>query len=269
MLALGNLAVSAYSHIHLMKPNCLTALNTSLTCPDDETRFNAAFALNKLSMGGGGLRDEDIDVSDSTSNVAVLGECGCISGLVDVLMTGSPAAQAQAVAVLRHLALKTENRFLILQANALEPLGKLAEGITGVGEDAPGSGGTVDREKETLRELTALTCLLTLSEGLRMPLVASRVLIPMISLCQHADVEIARHACGTIANIAESKRTHKQLVSKTVNAIHMSVFLMRSKHLSVHREAARIGKLLSECSMRRTIIITFECFSVQHADVIG
>eukprot|EP01035_Chromulina_nebulosa_P057418 gene57418-78668_t len=149
VLALGNLAVTAYSHTYLMKPNCLAALNSSLLCPDDETRFNAAFALNKLSMGGGGFSDDDIDGSDSTSNVAVLGECGCISGLVDVLMTGSPAAQAQAVAVLRHLALRTENRFLILQANALEPLGKLAEGITGVGEDIPGSGGTVDREKET------------------------------------------------------------------------------------------------------------------------
>ena len=97
-----------------------------------------------------------------------------------------------------------------------------------------------------------------------MPLVASRVLIPMISLCQHADVEIARHACGTIANIAESKRTHKQLVSKTVNAIHMSVFLMRSKHLSVHREAARIGKQLSECYVLLAKFITFNFFVVSN-----
>lgn len=244
VLALGNLAITALSHIHLMKRACLEALQNSLMCPDDETRFNAAFALNKLSMEGGNSSDADLDGSSSTSNIAVLGESGCIPGLVDVLMTAGPAAQAQAVAVLRHLALRAENRFHILQANALEPLGKLAESISGVGEDQQGAGGTVDREKETLRELTALTCQLTLSEGLRMPVVASRLLVPLVNLCQHGDVEIARHACGTIANIAESKRTHKLLVSKTVNAIHMSVFLMRSKHLSVHREAARIGKKL-------------------------
>lgn len=258
MLALGNLAVSSYSHSHLMKPDCLQALKSSLLCVDDETRFNAAFALNKLSMGGDDGRGSGVDETDENSNVTILGENGCIPGLVNVLTNGSPPAQSQAVAVLRHLSVRTENRFFILQAGALEALGKLAESITGVGEEQEGAGGVVDREKETLRELTSLTCLLTLSDGLRMPLVTSRLLVPIVTLCQHGDVEIARHACGTIANIAEAKRTHKQLVSKTVNAIHMSVFLMRSKHLSVHREAARIGtnlKFVKNCFSNLEIFI--------------
>lgn len=270
VLALGNLAVSTFAHPHLLKEDCLKALNSSLQSPDDETRFNAAFALNKLSIGDGSTFDWEAEAS-ATSNIAVLGECGCVAGLVGVLTTGSAPAQAQAVAVLRHLAQKTENRFLILQSNALEPLGRLAESIAGVGDGEGGggdaqSGAVVDREKETLRELTALTCLLTLSEGLRLPLVGSRLLLPLVTFCQHADVEIARHACGTIANIAESKRTHKQLVNKTVNAIHMSVFLMRSKHLSVHREASRIGPWpVPLCPFSSLIPLC----SVQHAHLLG
>eukprot|EP00974_Lingulodinium_polyedra_P069364 6716213-Lingulodinium_polyedra.AAC.1 len=52
------------------------------------------------------------------------------------------------------------------------------------------------------------------------------------------DVEVARFACATIANIAEAKRTHKALVA-VANAIHLLIALMRSKHVSIARESAR------------------------------
>jgi hypothetical protein len=183
VLALGNLAITPFSHLQLMTEKCVSALSNSLDCPDDETRFNAAFAFNKLSI--------------EEANSKYLGECGCIPKLVDVVMTGTSEAKAQAVAVMRHLANRSENRFFILQANALDPLGEL--GISAA------------EEKETMRELSALVCLLTLSDGLRLPVVSSKLLSPILTLCQHNDVEIARHACAAIANLAESKRTHKQL----------------------------------------------------------
>jgi hypothetical protein len=57
-----------------------------------------------------------------------------------------------------------------------------------------------------------------------------------------------------VANIAESKRTHKQLAG-SANAMHVAVFLMRSKHLSVHREAARIvSNMLSSTASHRLFL---------------
>ena len=43
--------------------------------------------------------------------------------------------------------------------------------------------------------------------------------------------------CGVVANIAEHVETHPMLVYE--QAIHFLVFLMRSRHLDVHREATR------------------------------
>lgn len=57
--------------------------------------------------------------------------------------------------------------------------------------------------------------------------------------------QVARLACGAVANASEDSSTHKYLLSRT-NAMHYMVFLMRSRHLSVHREASRAcGNLLT------------------------
>lgn len=57
--------------------------------------------------------------------------------------------------------------------------------------------------------------------------------------------KVARLACGAVANAAEDSSTHKPLLSRT-NAMHYMVFLMRSRHLSIHREASRAcGNLLT------------------------
>lgn len=66
--------------------------------------------------------------------------------------------------------------------------------------------------------------------------------------------KVARLACGAVANAAEDSSTHPTLLSRT-NAIHYMVFLMRSRHLSVHREASRAcGNLLTNRDAHKDFI---------------
>lgn len=165
-----------------MTERALEALRSCLDCRDDETRFNAAYAINKLAS---------IEV-----NITILGDTGFIPRLIDVVQTGGSEAMGQACACLRHLALLVSNRSIMLESNILEALGSVA----------------VKNDIESLREIAACACLLTLTDIIRMPLVASSLMIPLIRMCGNEDVEVARQACGAIANTAESKRTHKRLV---------------------------------------------------------
>lgn len=67
-------------------------------------------------------------------------------------------------------------------------------------------------------------------------------------------LQVARLACGAVANAAEDSSTHPALLSRT-NAMHYMVFLMRSRHLSVHREASRAcGNLLTHRDAHRDFI---------------
>lgn len=66
--------------------------------------------------------------------------------------------------------------------------------------------------------------------------------------------QVARLACGAVANAAEDSSTHPALLSRT-NAMHYMVFLMRSRHLSVHREASRAcGNLLTNRDAHKDFI---------------
>jgi hypothetical protein len=146
-------------------------------------------------------------------------------------MTAGKDAVAQAVSVLRHFAMRIENRDIMLESNVLEALARFA----------------VLDDIETLREVATCACLLTLSDIIRLPLVASSLMVPLVRLCGNEDVETARQACGAMANTAENKRTHKRLI-EVGKLMHSMVFLMRSKHLSVHREAARCASNLLSSS---------------------
>ena len=65
---------------------------------------------------------------------------------------------------------------------------------------------------------------------------------------------MARLACGAVANAAEDSSTHAALLTRT-NAMHYMVFLMRSRHLSVHREASRAcGNLLTTLDAHKDFI---------------
>ena len=59
---------------------------------DDETRFNTAYALNKLSV--------------NEENIRIFGDSGFIPLLIDTVLTAGKDASAQAVATLRHLAMR-------------------------------------------------------------------------------------------------------------------------------------------------------------------
>ena len=192
VLAIGNLAVSPLSHGPLMQEHCIAALNHCLDSPDDETRFNAAFALNKLAM--------------EEANIAYIGNSGVIPRLVDLLITGEVDSVAQATAVLRHLAMLPENRLMMLAANLIDPLSKTAQST----------------DKETLREVATMCCLMSLTDALRLPMVASSLLTPLTALCNSDDVEIARQSCGALANLSENKRAHKRLAT-TAKAMHHMV----------------------------------------------
>ena len=116
----------------------------------------------------------------------------------------------------------TENRLSIVQVGGLLPLGSAAQVM----------------DLEIQREVAACLCHVSLSDENKVPIVISNAIKPMLMLCQSADVEVARLACGAAANIAEDPMTHRPLVYK-VNAMHTLCYLMRSKHMSVHREASR------------------------------
>ena len=112
----------------------------------------------------------------------------------------------------------------------------------------------VNDDVEALREVGAACCLLTLTDILRMPFVASSVMPHVVRMCGNEDVEVSRQSLGAIANAAESKRTHKRLV-EVGKVVHSMVFLMRSKHLAVHREAARAASnLMSSAAAHRLFI---------------
>lgn len=49
-LALGNLAVATVNHEEILDANGLEGLSSALDCDDQETVFNACYALNKLAM---------------------------------------------------------------------------------------------------------------------------------------------------------------------------------------------------------------------------
>lgn len=228
-LTLGNIAISVSSHIHLVNARCIQALNQCLTSPDGETRFNAAFAMNKLAM--------------NHQNISFMGSQKVIPPLINLLSLSQLfETKGQVVAALRHLAYDTNNRLNMLEGLVLEPLAVLAQE-------------SETKDLEILRELCALTTQLTLSDSLRFPICAnSKLLAEISSLMKHNDVEIARFACATIANMAEAKRTHKALVA-VANAVHLLISLMRSKHTAIAREAARaISNMLSSKASHRLFL---------------
>jgi hypothetical protein len=83
----------------------LEALRESLLVDDLETRFNAAFAANKLAM--------------KEANLSVLGEAGLVPPLVRLAGDPDDCARTQAVSCLRRLALLAENRLETVECDAL------------------------------------------------------------------------------------------------------------------------------------------------------
>lgn len=252
ILALGCLALSEATHPALLSDEngLLETLGDALVSVDFETRFNATFTLNKLS--------------NTNSNVAALGRDSLILNRLVNLISNAMTIEVfdkssesydmvgQLLGALRRLAKDANNRTKMVSFNILDPLANIASKISSkinIGKESD-----LTTELEILRELSTLCCELTLSENMRSTIVGSSVLVPLVELCSMSDVEISRQACGAVANLAESKRTHKRLAT-VANTMNIMVCVMKSKHLSVHREASRaVANMLSSTAFHKLFL---------------
>jgi ribosomal protein L1 len=82
VLALGNLSLSLEYHNELVTIASIEAIKQCMQSEDIETKFNAAFAMNKITINESLLKG--------------LGECGVMPLLVHVLSTGDIHTVAQA-----------------------------------------------------------------------------------------------------------------------------------------------------------------------------
>ena len=221
-LGLGALASAPACHGALMKAGLLQSLLESLESTDAETRFAAAFCASKLS------------VSNEENQWVLMGAAGLVEALVATVADADyeEAAILATSALRRLLAMVPENRHSALAAGLLEPK-VLPRALT-------------SKNPEGKREAAGLMAHFTLSHACRAPSVKSPCLLPLLELCSVEDPETSRCACGAIANLGEDvEGTHRQLIFKA-SCLPPLIKLMRSKHLSVVREASRaVGNFLN------------------------
>lgn len=215
MLALGNLLLSSSTHESLIATGLMPVAISCLYCDDEETKFFAAYSLNKLAMN---------DV-----NLEAMGRSGMIVPLIKLIKSDHEHTKIHSISCLRRLARLAENRIAIVAGGALD-------GLTKAGKQ---------KNVELQREVAACLSNLALSDQNRKPMATVILIMVLLSLCQSDDEECARLACGALASIAENTGTHPVMI-KQCNSLHHLIFLMRNKHVSIHREAARaVSNILS------------------------
>lgn len=222
-LALGNLLAEHTNHATVLEAGGLRALVDSMVVEDAETRFDAVYACNKMAS--------------LESNHAEMLAAGAMPSLVLLAADDNSHTQCQACAALRHLSRHGESRLAIVNAGGLAALAEAAK-----------------CDIETQREVAACLCNLALADKNRADIVLSGCAASAIEMCQSVDIEVARFALGAVANIAEDPVTHRALVHH-LNCLNVLVYLMRSRHVSVHREAARaVSNLLSSHASHATFL---------------
>ena len=107
VLAIGNLALTVDFHGELVTIPCVEAVKGCMSSSDPETVFNAAFAMNKITINEALLKS--------------LGDLGVVPVLVGAMSNGDIDTVAQTVGALRHLAMCPENRLLMLDAGNPHP----------------------------------------------------------------------------------------------------------------------------------------------------
>jgi Armadillo/beta-catenin-like repeat len=272
-LAVGQLACDKLHHTALIDSGAITALAQALLVDDSETVFNAAYACNRFTTTA--------DSSDDTSTVAAGAQL--IPQLIElVAITDDANTLGQAVAALRHIAAQcSDSAVAIVQCGILQAIeqGGLAAicrdagtGVTVSGKFTPEIAVTsalknsgISTSLEIAREAAALYNALSVPFECKRPIALSCETIgtstatttvavaaaavaaaSLMCLCQSSDVEVSRMATGAMANLSEDViGTHTSLLLHA-NAMHYLLHLMRSRHLAVHREAARaVANLLS------------------------
>ena len=77
--------------------------------------------------------------------------------------------------------------------------------------------------------------------------------VSLVQLGQSSDVEVARQACGAVANIAENVDTHQAIAD--VHGGRFLIGLMKHNNVDIHREASRaIANLLTSFGHHQEII---------------
>ena len=93
------------------------------------------------------------------------------------------------------------------------------------------------------RELAALACNWTLSDAHKLPTAMSPLLSHLFRLSASSDIEVARNACGALANMAEETETHVSMLE--LHAMPNCVRLLRSRYVSVYREGQSVRRKLA------------------------
>ncbi|KAG6974314.1 hypothetical protein JG688_00003126 [Phytophthora aleatoria] len=219
LLALGCIFTNEENHVPFVDNGVLPALIAELDAVNDmETRFYAAFALGKISTNES-LHELIGQLSNSGGPLIKLA--------LDAEEANHPSAQCHAVSVLRRITNLDVNRVSMVAQHREE----LAAALLACARHT--------ELLENQREAAACLCNLSLAQSNKLIVASSPALFQQLfALCSSPDVEVARNACGAAANIAENVRTHEYMID--VQAVHVGVKAMRSRHLPVYREASRL-----------------------------
>lgn len=255
LLTLGSIFSGNHQHhrAFVEEGGVLPPLIAALSAENDmETRFYAAFALGKLAMNDA-YHEQIGDLSDFGAPLIRLA--------LDVeQQTGAgeeerqeqrqesggdrrASAQCHAVSVLRRISSLDVNRMAMMARHA----DSLLDALVCCGRCDGQSGGSKPTENtdavtialESQREALTSLCNLSRSHASKMTIAQrSDVLELVFARCASGDIEVARHACGAAANLAEDVATHELMVD--VHAVRVALRAMRSRHLPVYREASRL-----------------------------
>eukprot|EP00953_Heterococcus_sp_UTEX-ZZ885_P035587 18364-Heterococcus_DN1.PRE.6 len=287
-LAIGQLACDTLHHTALIDSGAIAALAQALLVNDSETAFNAAYACNRFTTtantddaaavaAGAQLIPQLIELVAITDDANTLGQA------VAALRHIATQCSDSAVAVVQCGILQA-----IEQGGLAAICRDAGTGVTVAGKFTPEIAVTsalknsgISTSLENAREAAALYNALSVPFECKRPIALSCETIgtsttatttdnitttfstavtaatetaaaaSLMCLCQSSDVEVSRMATGAVANLSEDViGTHTSLLLHA-NAMHYLLHLMRSRHLAVHREAARaVANLLSSSIAR-------------------
>jgi hypothetical protein len=221
LLALVNLAASERNHPTLFAKGIMRIVNTAFSSMDIDCREYGAFI-----------------VANMCSNPDYLANIGANGGIPPLMMlTKSENINTLciAIAALRRLAKSEENWNALIEAGVLDSLASAG----------------FSTELEVQKEVAACICSLSLSAAHRVE-IAYKCIRAIVQLSSVANLEVARQAVGSMANLAEEVDTHEYIAR--ANGGKCLTALEHHKSLDIQREATRgIANLLS--SLRHQSIV--------------
>ena len=214
-LAIGGMCCSTEIHSSFIDKNIISSLIDTFPIKDEEYQLYLSFVINKLASNS--LNFESMRFKK------------LIEHLIGLARRSDRNTKTHAISSLRKLSVDNDYAEDILELGGLDAL---AEAY-------------VQDYVESRREIAACLCHLTMFTNIKIVVLKSMVLEPLLSLCQSSDSEVARFALGAVANIAEHLSSHQVLIEQK-NSLHFLLLSARSRRVVIHREATRaISNLLS------------------------